>query len=168
MAASMKFWVFWDILPCSQIDVDRRFRDACCLHHQDNEWALCEKIAGYIGVQVDWADQWGMGYDRWRSGLMGGRSKVEDRERGIVWEWDRIEFGSLQGLDGSRDDASKWSGNNNGPNRGLSCPKKDSWDNLLLEQGFLTTRQYIPEDSELLTTGLTNWPINQPTNHPTN
>jgi hypothetical protein len=31
-AASMKFRVFWDILPCSQIDVDRSFRGACCLH----------------------------------------------------------------------------------------------------------------------------------------
>jgi hypothetical protein len=31
---TMKLRVFWDILPCSQIDVDRRFRGACCLHHQ--------------------------------------------------------------------------------------------------------------------------------------
>jgi hypothetical protein len=30
----MKFRVLWDILPCSQIDVDRRFRGARCLHHQ--------------------------------------------------------------------------------------------------------------------------------------
>jgi hypothetical protein len=36
-AASMKFKVFWDVLPCSQIDVDRRFRGACCLHHQGAE-----------------------------------------------------------------------------------------------------------------------------------
>jgi hypothetical protein len=27
----LKFRVFWDILPRSQIDVDRRFRGACCL-----------------------------------------------------------------------------------------------------------------------------------------
>jgi hypothetical protein len=32
----LKFRVFWDVLPCSQIDVDRRFRGACCLHHQDD------------------------------------------------------------------------------------------------------------------------------------
>jgi hypothetical protein len=32
-----KFRVFWDILPGSQIDVDRRFRGACCLHHQGDE-----------------------------------------------------------------------------------------------------------------------------------
>jgi hypothetical protein len=30
----LKLRVFWDVLPCSQIDVDRRFRGACCLHHQ--------------------------------------------------------------------------------------------------------------------------------------
>jgi hypothetical protein len=30
----MKFRiVFWDVLPC-KIIVDRRFRGACCLHHQ--------------------------------------------------------------------------------------------------------------------------------------
>jgi hypothetical protein len=34
VAVSMKFRVFWDILPCSQIDVDQRFRGVCCLHHQ--------------------------------------------------------------------------------------------------------------------------------------
>jgi hypothetical protein len=30
----MKFRVFWDVLQCSQTDVDRRFRGKCCLHHQ--------------------------------------------------------------------------------------------------------------------------------------
>jgi hypothetical protein len=32
-AASMKLRVFWDVVPCSQVDVDRRFRGAYCLHH---------------------------------------------------------------------------------------------------------------------------------------
>jgi hypothetical protein len=32
--ASTKSRVFWDVLPFSQIDVDRRFRGACYLHHQ--------------------------------------------------------------------------------------------------------------------------------------
>jgi hypothetical protein len=36
-AANKKFRVFWDVLPCSQIDVDRRFRGVCCLHHQGPE-----------------------------------------------------------------------------------------------------------------------------------
>jgi hypothetical protein len=33
LCLSLKFRVFWDLLPCSQIDVDRRFRGAYCLHH---------------------------------------------------------------------------------------------------------------------------------------
>jgi hypothetical protein len=31
---------FWDIAPCSLIDVHRRFRSTCCLHHQDNETSV--------------------------------------------------------------------------------------------------------------------------------
>jgi hypothetical protein len=38
-AASMKFRVFWDVMPCSEIDVDRRFGGAYCLHHQDDDAA---------------------------------------------------------------------------------------------------------------------------------
>jgi hypothetical protein len=34
-AASMKFRVFRDVAPCSHVEVDRRFRGAYCLHHQD-------------------------------------------------------------------------------------------------------------------------------------
>jgi hypothetical protein len=26
--------VFWYIAPCSPVEIDRRFRGACCLHHQ--------------------------------------------------------------------------------------------------------------------------------------
>jgi hypothetical protein len=36
-ASSMKFRVFWQALPCGHIDVDRRFRDAYCLHRRDDE-----------------------------------------------------------------------------------------------------------------------------------
>jgi hypothetical protein len=35
-ASSMKFRVFWYVLPC-EIIVDRRFRGACCLHHQGDD-----------------------------------------------------------------------------------------------------------------------------------
>jgi hypothetical protein len=31
-AESMK--IFWDVAPCSLVEVYRRFRGACCLHHQ--------------------------------------------------------------------------------------------------------------------------------------
>jgi hypothetical protein len=34
---NIKFRVFWDVLPCSQFDVDLRFRCTCCLHHQGDE-----------------------------------------------------------------------------------------------------------------------------------
>jgi hypothetical protein len=30
--------VFWDVAPCSLVEVYRRFRGACCLHHQGNEY----------------------------------------------------------------------------------------------------------------------------------
>jgi hypothetical protein len=33
----MKFRVFWDVAPCSHVEVDRRFRGAYCLHHQGDE-----------------------------------------------------------------------------------------------------------------------------------
>jgi hypothetical protein len=36
----LKFRVFWDVLPCSQVDVNRRFRGAYCLHHQRDEYLL--------------------------------------------------------------------------------------------------------------------------------
>jgi hypothetical protein len=38
----MKFRVFWDVLPCSQVDVDGLFRGAYWLHHQGDE---CTVIA---------------------------------------------------------------------------------------------------------------------------
>jgi hypothetical protein len=36
----MKITDFWYIAPCSLVEVDRRFRDAYCSHHQDNS-CLC-------------------------------------------------------------------------------------------------------------------------------
>jgi hypothetical protein len=30
----MKFRVFWDVAPCSHVEVDQRFGGAYCLHHQ--------------------------------------------------------------------------------------------------------------------------------------
>jgi hypothetical protein len=30
----MKFRAFWDVAPCSHVEVDRRFRGTYCLHHQ--------------------------------------------------------------------------------------------------------------------------------------
>jgi hypothetical protein len=36
-AASVKMTADWDIVPCSPVEVDRRFRGAYCLHQQNNE-----------------------------------------------------------------------------------------------------------------------------------
>jgi hypothetical protein len=35
-AAIMKITVFWDVVPCSLVEIDRRFRGTYCLHHQSN------------------------------------------------------------------------------------------------------------------------------------
>jgi hypothetical protein len=37
IAHSMKFRAFWDVAPCSHVKVDRRFRNAYCLHHQGDK-----------------------------------------------------------------------------------------------------------------------------------
>jgi hypothetical protein len=37
---NMTFKIFWDVAPCSQVEVDRRFRGAYLLHHQGDEWRL--------------------------------------------------------------------------------------------------------------------------------
>jgi hypothetical protein len=37
MAASMKFRVFWDVMPCSHTEVDQCFRGAYCLRWMVNE-----------------------------------------------------------------------------------------------------------------------------------
>jgi hypothetical protein len=34
MAVSMKMTVFWNVAPCSLVEIDRRFRGAYYLHHQ--------------------------------------------------------------------------------------------------------------------------------------
>jgi hypothetical protein len=33
----MEMAVFWVVAPCSLVEVYRRFRDVCCLHHQGDE-----------------------------------------------------------------------------------------------------------------------------------
>jgi hypothetical protein len=33
----MKLRVFCDVLPCSYLDVDRRFRGSCCLHYRPDD-----------------------------------------------------------------------------------------------------------------------------------
>jgi hypothetical protein len=37
--ASLEMTVFWDVAPCSLIEIDRRFGRAYCLHHEDDDSA---------------------------------------------------------------------------------------------------------------------------------
>jgi hypothetical protein len=41
--------VFWDVAPCSHVQIDRRFRGDCCLHHQGDELAAREKVCWETG-----------------------------------------------------------------------------------------------------------------------
>jgi hypothetical protein len=38
-AASLKMTAFWDVAPCSVVEVGRRFRDAYCLHHEGDGYS---------------------------------------------------------------------------------------------------------------------------------
>jgi hypothetical protein len=44
-AASKKMAVFWVVVPCSLVEVYRRFRGACCLHRQGDEGSTSQKTA---------------------------------------------------------------------------------------------------------------------------
>jgi hypothetical protein len=33
----LQFIVFWDVAPCSHVEVDRRFKGAYCVHYQGDE-----------------------------------------------------------------------------------------------------------------------------------
>jgi hypothetical protein len=35
MATSIKLEIFWDVILCTLVDTDKRFRAAYCLHHHD-------------------------------------------------------------------------------------------------------------------------------------
>jgi hypothetical protein len=52
LVVDMKFRVFWNVLTCSQIDVDRRFRGVCCLRHQGDEPALMAETASTSETSV--------------------------------------------------------------------------------------------------------------------
>jgi hypothetical protein len=42
-AASMKMFVFWDVAPCSLVEIDRRFRGAYCLHNQGRFYQITRR-----------------------------------------------------------------------------------------------------------------------------
>jgi hypothetical protein len=37
---------FWDVAPCSLVDIDERFRGAYCLHHQDHTSETSVRLHG--------------------------------------------------------------------------------------------------------------------------
>jgi hypothetical protein len=74
---------------------------------------------------------------------VGGGSIVENRERGIVWQWSRIEFGPFQGLSGNWNDYSKCWANSDGPN-GVWVVLRTVGTAYSLGGGFLCTlREWI-------------------------
>jgi hypothetical protein len=42
-ATSMKIIALWYMVPCSLVEADRRFREACCLHHQGDRPGLLQR-----------------------------------------------------------------------------------------------------------------------------
>jgi hypothetical protein len=43
---------FWDIAPCSFVEVDRRFRGAYCSRHQDDDEALLMETVSAFEISV--------------------------------------------------------------------------------------------------------------------
>jgi hypothetical protein len=39
----MKMAVFWDVAPCSLVEIGQRFRGAYCLHHQGDEYQTARR-----------------------------------------------------------------------------------------------------------------------------
>jgi hypothetical protein len=51
MAASMK--MFWDVAEYNVVEVDRRFRGSCCLHHQGyRKAATFQKTVIFMSQEV--------------------------------------------------------------------------------------------------------------------
>jgi hypothetical protein len=43
----MKMTIFWDVVPCSLVEVYRHFRGACCLHYQGDIVSTCETFVNF-------------------------------------------------------------------------------------------------------------------------
>jgi hypothetical protein len=46
----MKMTVFWDVAPCSLVEIYRRFRGAYCLHHQGDH--SVQNILSYLKIKT--------------------------------------------------------------------------------------------------------------------
>jgi hypothetical protein len=45
--------ILWDVAPCSLVEVYRRFRGACCLHHQGDKCNVTT-VEASLGQSVDY------------------------------------------------------------------------------------------------------------------
>jgi hypothetical protein len=63
-AAGMKFKVFWDVAPCSHVEVDRRFRGGYWIYHNwdESSWIIflmMEAVRTYeTSVNFNVTTQW--------------------------------------------------------------------------------------------------------------
>jgi hypothetical protein len=48
----MEMVVFWEVTPCSLIDIDLRFRTSYCLHHQGDPSSLPLTLILIVGLPV--------------------------------------------------------------------------------------------------------------------
>jgi hypothetical protein len=91
-AANMKMTVIYDVAPCSLVEVYRRFRSSCCLHHQGDgpehfwnvgkflpEYAAqhtrsnLKKVCFFIGLILLWKAQGCCDVSSWQCVLKGER-----------------------------------------------------------------------------------------------
>jgi hypothetical protein len=54
----MKMAVFWDTAPCSLVEVDRRSRNAYCLHHKGDEGLIMETVFLKLKLLRDYTAQY--------------------------------------------------------------------------------------------------------------
>jgi hypothetical protein len=76
MATSTKMAVFWGIAPSSLVEVYRRFRGACCLHHHSSLWRQSSsylpswepEISHYLRRDISWRFRasWFVGVVAWK------------------------------------------------------------------------------------------------------
>jgi hypothetical protein len=64
-AASMKLRIFWDVLPCFLLNIDRRFRGSYCLHHQGEHGPLSPLVC----PNFTWTDRFVQNLLSFRRGL---------------------------------------------------------------------------------------------------
>jgi hypothetical protein len=86
-ASSINMIAFWNIAPCSPVEVDRRFRGAYCLHHQDNDTLLQRNYTALYSRRLPSSFQvllWTSTVTRLRDAMTGARFTAEARDFRLV------------------------------------------------------------------------------------